>query len=1031
MDPKSVDEDLRSDVINSKIKIRPLDKLRHEAPFGGHEPAGGTASNMSDVTIGDIVEHGDFVSSDESGVMHLKITNVMSVDESITGCTVSEDDRDVFANIQIASVTTILDDEHPDSVAESSANPSHSTAGQGSASVPLKTSNIPNSDCPTLKLVNVRGISKDLQDGTASVSPTITTMCIVPKSAAVSLIGQDKASEVKTYHSIIRSSVVVPHLCCHCSKRVKCDFRVLSSRESGGPADSSYLCSDKCKEEWLLKLPDTAVVEKPRKYFERVCGMCGHEINDVNKGLFSWETREFCNKLCLADHIGYVGQHCQQCRSTVRLLHMGKYCVRFGSDIYQFCSNTCLERYKQSTQVCCYCQKNLCMGDSSSQDSVVSISTNKKYCSTKCMKRALRKDINQQFYSEQKACTVCTGIQVPRFEFLKDGDTSYLCSQPCLNVYKFANSLKAVNCCLCLRLLCVESVTHFLYHNNGQLRVFCSTSCTNVFILSTRRIVTCCFCKVKKYNFDMIQFHEDSAGSFYCSVWCLNLHHQKTSDEDLAVDVATGEGPVTPPALGSSAPCSPPSSDPGNAGVPVNGSVTLAAPAAFSTSDVRPPLAPATKKLAPATKAPLPTTTPPVSQLTQCNMCQNVSPAQFHMVMSDNTLRNFCSYNCASRYKVTFGFLVSNTKNTNSTPASVPIASVASSLPARHETRAAAQLPTSAPPAAPPAVPTPEAPARKPFVNSRPKRTNKESPSNDTSVSMLRSFRGASPRTKGAESANKNFTEPFLERILASMAPKVMINKSTMCVPVVASSDFSTTPNPDTNKSSSRVERIFVPVPIPVYVPAPVAMYSLPIPVLVPVPVPVPVPVILPLKSGLLKESSISEDDGSSLFSIDPATDSDADESSSDTDAVKSTSGADAVKSTSGTDAVKSTSGSDAVKSTSGTDAVKSTSGTDAVKSTSGTDAVKSTSGTDAVKSTSGTDAVKSTLDTDAVKSTSNADAAKSTLKTDAAKSTLETDVAKSISLTDAEKSTSETGSPKSTLETDWTLKTDAKKSLP
>jgi hypothetical protein len=31
---------------------------------------------------------------------------------------------------------------------------------------------------------------------------------------------------------------------------------------------------------------------------------------------------------------------------------MGKYCVRFGSDIKQFCSNPCLEDYKKGLKVC-------------------------------------------------------------------------------------------------------------------------------------------------------------------------------------------------------------------------------------------------------------------------------------------------------------------------------------------------------------------------------------------------------------------------------------------------------------------------------------------------------------------------------------------------------------------------------------------------------------------------------------------------------------------------------------------------------
>ena len=70
-----------------------------------------------------------------------------------------------------------------------------------------------------------------------------------------------------------------------------------------------------------------------------------------------------------------------------------------------------------------------------------------KYCSVKCHRRAMRKDINQQYYVEKKSCTVCTGLVVPRFEFLRDDETSFLCSQPCLNVYKFANNYKAGRLC--------------------------------------------------------------------------------------------------------------------------------------------------------------------------------------------------------------------------------------------------------------------------------------------------------------------------------------------------------------------------------------------------------------------------------------------------------------------------------------------------------------------------------------------------------------------------------------------------------
>ncbi|MPC36150.1 Zinc finger MYM-type protein 3 [Portunus trituberculatus] len=69
-----------------------------------------------------------------------------------------------------------------------------------------------------------------------------------------------------------------------------------------------------------------------------------------------------------------------------------------------------------------------------------------------------------------------------------------------------------------------EDVAHYLYHGGHQLRVFCSDSCVNVFILSARKIVVCEACKVKKYNFDMIhrQVDEDFRDYFFCSLNCLD-----------------------------------------------------------------------------------------------------------------------------------------------------------------------------------------------------------------------------------------------------------------------------------------------------------------------------------------------------------------------------------------------------------------------------------------------------------------------------------------------------------------------------
>ena len=54
---------------------------------------------------------------------------------------------------------------------------------------------------------------------------------------------------------------------------------------------------------------------------------------------------------------------CSSCKKDVQATSLGKYCVRFGSDIKQFCSNVCLEDYKKGLKVCSYCQKDISGGE--------------------------------------------------------------------------------------------------------------------------------------------------------------------------------------------------------------------------------------------------------------------------------------------------------------------------------------------------------------------------------------------------------------------------------------------------------------------------------------------------------------------------------------------------------------------------------------------------------------------------------------------------------------------------------------------
>lgn len=57
-----------------------------------------------------------------------------------------------------------------------------------------------------------------------------------------------------------------------------------------------------------------------------------------------------------------LGSHCANCKGSVQPVSLGKYCVRFGYDIKQFCCSTCLEEFKKGLKVCSYCQKDISSG---------------------------------------------------------------------------------------------------------------------------------------------------------------------------------------------------------------------------------------------------------------------------------------------------------------------------------------------------------------------------------------------------------------------------------------------------------------------------------------------------------------------------------------------------------------------------------------------------------------------------------------------------------------------------------------------
>ncbi|KAK3882013.1 hypothetical protein Pcinc_013583 [Petrolisthes cinctipes] len=734
---------------NKRIKLRSLASLVDVGTEdnSGNTPVPGVLPDHP--AIGEIVEHGVIIGSDEMDGLQLRISNVVGGEDCITGLTMDED-RDSFSCIQISSVTTLIDPmspEDPNKDNDTSAKPDESekstteAAGKGGSEKTAAADSEKTSGDSTSKGIQIVHTENLASKDDANKPSESTELQEAPKDSATS----EESQKVPTcvYH-ILRSILTVHRECLVCGKRTQCEFRIT---KKGEPGTWAFLCTTECRSSWTGSLPADHQIEKPRLIFEKLCGMCGKDLSSGSRsGQFSWETREFCSRKCLNVHLKEVAGECHMCREEVRPMFIGKYCVRFGSDIHQFCSNGCLERYKTKIRVCCYCQKNL--------DKVERVSsiTNKEYCSMKCLKRAQRRDIGQQNYTEQHPCTVCMANGVNKYEFLSNQENFQLCSDPCLNVYKYANRVKAVSCCLCFRVMNAEDVGHYLYHGGHQLRVFCSDSCVNVFILSARKIVVCSCCKVKKYNFDMVhrQVDEDFRDYFYCSLNCLNTKE---------------------PVLGSS--------------TKNNSEVSSSSTSVTTTT--------ANETRQSESSDPM---------ITLCNMCEKMAKPQYHMVMSDNTLRSFCRYSCAHKYKSTFGFQINGIQNSDSSQSNNSVAVLRSK-------------------------------------NTQAVTENVDNTSKSKKIAV-------NDVTQNAAAATAE--------LLKLLTPPVMVNKITSCRPATLTKGVYCKPHPWHRSTQTDFENDVkkadappvIPVPVPVYVPAPMMMYNSPFPVPLIVPVPVPVPIFIP-----------------------------------------------------------------------------------------------------------------------------------------------------------------------------------------
>ncbi|XP_028159737.1 zinc finger MYM-type protein 3 isoform X2 [Ostrinia furnacalis] len=544
-------------------------------------------------------------------------------------------------------------------------------------------------------------------------------------------------------------------------------------------------------EAYKIQAKTPAMVQAARdereRSFTRKCTQCVMLLTSEEK-LLTWETMDFCDEVCLGQYQNKIGSRCANCKNPVQHTSLGKYCVRFGYDIRQFCNSGCLEEFKKGLKICCYCQRDISAGLQGFLAPVGDKGQFKDFCSQTCMEKfdqMSKNPIPQPIWAKCAVCSIekATSIEVEVSEQVNQR----LCSDPCFAAFKFVNNIFPDQCRWCKKYFERKANKCFTIYDNNTPNCFCSKSCMNVYISNSRHIVPCNWCKVKKYNFDMIRKQQANAQPvMMCSLNCLNLYQ-----------------------------------------VSVN---------AVS------------------------------SKRTKCDMCKRTALAQYHLTMSDATVRNFCTYQCV------MGFQGQYSKHTpplmpgesidqqKAVPTGVPRRTY--TAPANNKTnatkgqqRASGGMPVisnvqslAAPPPLMPSV-----------TRGKSKRLAVAQPPPEPEPP-------AAPKTPPPPPKPPTPPPPpppkvYNHVIVKTLPPKEVANKGTMSKPMMVSKGISCRPHPCTKECQtdpSLERRVLIPVPVPIYVPVPCAMWSLPFPVPVPIPIPIPTPVFIPTTrnsaKGIMKE---------------------------------------------------------------------------------------------------------------------------------------------------------------------------------
>ncbi|XP_022182144.1 zinc finger MYM-type protein 3 [Myzus persicae] len=259
-------------------------------------------------------------------------------------------------------------------------------------------------------------------------------------------------------------------VCCQCNRFRLCKFTVNDHK-------SIYLCQEECVENYRKK--------NSHCNFEKKCQHCQSSILENEDKSYYWQTKHFCSVDCLSHYQNTVfDSNCVNCQNLITSdIDLGKYSRYISGKLLQFCGVYCSGVYENRLSLCNFCQKDLVGCDF------------EDFCSSFCQ--------------------------------TKDYESRKKHTEPDSSIVDYGSNEKTqvidiCNVCFC-KLNSSPTNEFQILSNTNSLFKFCSNECLNKFIVSKKRTVSCSFCKVKKFNIDMISTKNVSSNSptYICSLNCI------------------------------------------------------------------------------------------------------------------------------------------------------------------------------------------------------------------------------------------------------------------------------------------------------------------------------------------------------------------------------------------------------------------------------------------------------------------------------------------------------------------------------